>query len=97
MPTYIILGKYTEKGIANMKESPERMKAVQQAYEAVGAKQKAFYLTMGQYDFVAVTEMPDDKTAAKLALTIGAWGAVRTETVCAFTEEEYREIVASLP
>ena len=40
---------------------------------------------------------PDDKTAAKFALTTAAEGNVRIETLRAFTEEEYGEIVASLP
>ena len=45
---------------------------------------------MGQYDAVVVTEGPDDETAAKLLLMIGAQGSIHTETFRAFTEEEYR-------
>lgn len=43
-----------------------------------------------------VREAPDDETVAKLALTIGSGGAVRTETLRAFTEDEYSQIVAAL-
>ena len=52
---------------------------------------------MGQYDAVVVTEGPDDETAAKLLLMIGAQGSIHTETFRAFTEEEYRKIIAALP
>ena len=41
--------------------------------------------------------MPDDATAARIALAIGAQGNLRTETLKALTEAEYRKIVASLP
>ena len=97
MPVYISLANYTQQGISNIKDSPKRLEAVKKAYEAAGGKLLAFYLTMGQYDITVIGEVPDDKTAAKLALAIGAGGSVRTETFRAFTEDEYREIIASLP
>jgi uncharacterized protein with GYD domain len=50
-----------------------------------------------RYDAVAVTEAPDDATVAKLALTIASRGNTRAETLRAFTEGEYRRIVADLP
>jgi uncharacterized protein with GYD domain len=52
---------------------------------------------MGRYDIVAISEAPDDETAAKVALAIGSAGNVTTETLRAFTEDEYRAIVAALP
>ena len=58
---------------------------------------RTFYLTMGRYDIVAISEAPDDGAAAKVALAIGSAGNVSTETLRAFTEEEYREIIAALP
>jgi len=58
---------------------------------------RAFYLVTGQYDAVVVSEAPDDETVAKLALTVGSLGAIRTETPRAYTEDEYRNIIAALP
>ena len=52
---------------------------------------------MGQYDEIVVSEAPDDETVAKLALSIGSAGAIRTETFRAFTEDEYRKVIAALP
>jgi uncharacterized protein with GYD domain len=97
MPTYISLVNYTQQGIEKVKESPARLDAARKAYEAVGAKLLQFYLVMGRYDIMVICEAPDDKTAAKLALMIGSKGALRTETFRAFTEDEYRNIVAELP
>ena len=97
MPTYIILVNLTQEGIKNIKESPNRLDAAKKAFQAFGGELKEFYLVMGQYDMVVVSEGPDDETAAKLALAIGSQGAISTETLRAFTEDEYRKIFAELP
>ena len=96
MPTYISFLKYTQQGAQNIKDSPKRLDAARKAYQAAGAKLKDFYLVMGRYDAVVIAEAPDEATVAKLALAVGALGSVRTETMRAFTEDEYRKIVASL-
>jgi uncharacterized protein with GYD domain len=97
MPTYITLIRYTQEGSQKIKESPARLDAAKQAFKAMGAELKAYYLTMGQYDAVVIGEAPNDETVAKLALSIGAAGAIRTETLRAFTEDEYRKIISALP
>jgi uncharacterized protein with GYD domain len=97
MPTYITLLRWTTKGIENIKESPARLDAAKAATEAAGGKFVGFYLTMGQYDAVAIGEWPDDEAAATFALVTGSQGNVQTETLKAFTEDEYREIIAALP
>ena len=97
MSTYISLIRYTEKGIKNVKESPSRLDAAKKAFQAMGAELKEFYLVTGQYDMVIVSEAPNDETVAKLSLTIGSGGAIRTETLRAFTEDESRKIIAALP
>ncbi len=97
MPTYISLISYTQNGIDNIKESPTRLDAAKEAFRAMGAELKEFYMVMGQYDLVVISEAPDDETVTKLVLMIGSGGAVRTETLRAYTEDEYRKIIASLP
>jgi len=97
MATYITLIHFTQEGMEKIKESPARLDAGKQVFQSMGASVKEFYLTMGTYDAVLIGEAPDDETAAKLALTIGSTGAIRTETLRAFTEDEYRKIIAALP
>jgi len=97
MATYILLLRFTQKGIENIKESPARHDASVQAFQAMGAELKEMYLVMGQYDVVLVAEAPDDETITKLALSLGSKGAIRTETLRAYTEDEYRKIIAALP
>jgi len=97
MATYIMLFRFTRQGIQNIKESPARVEAAKQMFQAMGAKVKEFYSVMGRYDTVFILEAPDDETVAKAALAIGSLGNVRTETLRAFTEDEYKKIVAGLP
>jgi uncharacterized protein with GYD domain len=52
---------------------------------------------MGQYDSVFTLEAPNDETAAKIALAISSRGNVETETLRAFTESEFKQMIAGLP
>jgi uncharacterized protein with GYD domain len=63
----------------------------------MGGKVKDAYLVMGEYDLVVVTEVPNDETAAKMALGTAMQGNVRTMTMRAFGREEMDKIVGSLP
>ena len=72
MATYVSLLHYTEQGIRNIKEGPQRLEATKKAFQAAGGELKQFYLAMGAYDIVLVSEAPDDETVARLALTVGA-------------------------
>jgi len=80
-----------------VKNGTARLDAAKEAYRRAGGELKALYMTLGQYDAVAIAELPDDATAARMALSIGAQGNIRTETMKAYPEAEYRKIVASLP
>jgi len=97
MAKFISLVKYTSKGIENIKESPNRLDAVKQIFKSMGASVEAFYLTMGSYDIVLIMDAPNSETAAKLILAVSSGGAVSTETLTAFSEDEYRKIISELP
>jgi len=94
--TYIMLMKWTEQGVRNVRESPRRLDAAKKQLQDMGGSFKHFYLTMGEYDMVAVCEAPDDAVAARFALQIGQAGNVRSCTLKAFPEAAYREIIATL-
>ncbi len=97
MATYIVLINYTDQGIRNIKDSPQRADAARQALSDMGGEMKELYMTMGGYDLVVVSEAPSDDVMAKFALMIGSQGNVRTTTLKAFSEAEYRGIIQSLP
>ena len=96
MATYITLVNWTDQGIKSIKEAPDRIDAVRALAKKLGCEMQDFYMTVGAYDMVATMEAPDDETMAKLALTIGSAGNVRTTTLKAFSEDSFRKIVAGL-
>jgi uncharacterized protein with GYD domain len=96
MPTYISMLRYTQQGIGSIKSAPARIDAAKEAYRKAGGELKAIYLTLGQFDLVAIAEMPNDEAVARMALALGAQGNIRTETMRAFTETEFRKIAGTL-
>lgn len=96
MTTYIMLINWTEQGVRDVRSSPKRLDAAKQLLGGLGGSIKAFYLTMGEFDMVAVAEAPDDAAAARFALTLAQGGNVRTRTLKAFPELAYRDIIASI-
>jgi uncharacterized protein with GYD domain len=96
MGHYVTLIRYTQQGAGKIKESPARLDAARKAAEKAGGKIHAWFLTMGKYDAVIVSEFPNDEASAKFMLATGAAGNVTTQTMKAFTEDEYRKIIASL-
>ncbi|MBI1985355.1 MAG: GYD domain-containing protein [Rhodospirillales bacterium] len=97
MATYVSLVGYTEMGITKIKDSPKRLEKVRKLAKKLGGELKQFYLCLGAYDIVAVYEMPDNMKAATFALKLGSMGAVRTTTMVAFGEKDYRKIIKALP
>ena len=97
MAKYIVLMNLTEQGIKDIKSAPDRVKAQERALEAAGSKLLEFYLTMGPYDYVAITEGPGDEVAMTQLLALGAGGNVRTTTLKAFTLDEFEGMLKNLP
>jgi len=96
MPTYLSLMRWTKEGVEKVKDSPARLDAGRKAVEAVGGKVIGFYMLMGQYDMAIIIEAPDDATLARISLALSGKGATRSETLRAFTEDEYRKILSGL-
>jgi uncharacterized protein with GYD domain len=97
MPTYLIQSQWTDQGIRNVKESAKRLEAGKKKLKEMGGEIKAFYLTTGPYDMLAVVNVPNDAILAAHLLWLGSQGNLRTQTVKAFTEDEFRTIVGELP
>ena len=97
MPRSVCLMKLTEQGIKSIKDAPQRIEKGIKAYEAMGGKVLAFYSVMGEYDYVVITEAPNDAVAMGFLLSLGSQGNVRTTTLRAFTTEEFAAVVNKLP
>jgi len=90
MATYLSLLNWTDQGIRNVKDAPGRIDNAKKAFQGAGAELKAWYLAMGAYDMVLLAEAPDDETVAKIILSLGALGNVRSQTMRLFSEADFR-------
>jgi len=97
MPTFVVLGKFSQEGVTKIKESPQRLEAARKVVKSVGGEIKEFYYTMGRYDFVSIAEGPSSEAVMQALFTIGSVGAVRTETLVAVPAEKAAEIIKKLP
>ena len=97
MPTYVLLGSFTQKGIETIKDQPRRSKEIMEIAKSVGVEFKNLYYTMGRYDVVAIAEAPDDDVMTKMLFIIGGRGIARTETLKATLPDKLVEIIKELP
>lgn len=96
MPTYVMLANWTDQGLKAIADGPRRLDAAKKTLAEMGGNFRELYMTMGEYDLVGVYEAPDDAVAARYILMLGQLGNIRTQSMKAFPEEAYRQIVNSL-
>lgn len=97
MATYIVLLSFTDQGIRNIKQTPDRAEAATASAEKLGITVKEIYWTLGQYDSVLVMDAPNDETITAWAMGTGSVGNVRTQTMRAFAAKEMNKILAKIP
>jgi uncharacterized protein with GYD domain len=96
MPTYIVLGNFTEQGIRNIKDTTKRAEALRDLGKKAGVTVKEVYWTLGRYDIMAILEASNEEAVTALGLSIGALGNVRTQTLRAFSADEMGRILGKL-
>ncbi|ABS28681.1 GYD domain-containing protein [Anaeromyxobacter sp. Fw109-5] len=98
MASYLVLFGFTPQGVQHIKDCPARVAAAKETVRSLGGEVRAFYGIMGSaHDTLFIVDAPDDAAMARMVLAIAEKGFVRTETHRLFTEDEFGEIVRSLP
>jgi uncharacterized protein with GYD domain len=97
MPTYVTLYKFTEQGIRTVNDSTKRFEAAKKAAAQAGITIKDAYWLHGEYDFVVISEAPDDLAATAFQLSLAKLGNVRGQTLRAFASAEMDKILAKAP
>jgi uncharacterized protein with GYD domain len=95
MPAFVVLGNWTDEGFKNAKDAPNRIKDTHRAVAEAGGKMQLYY-TLGEYDFIMIIDMPDDKAIMKILIWLGSKGNVRTKTLKAWTEDEAAKALAEM-
>ncbi len=96
MATYVVLYKFTDEGVKNIKDTVSRARQVRADNEKRGFKTVGVYWTQGQYDLVSVIEAPNEESMMAGLLNVGGAGNVRSETLRAFSESEMEKIVTMM-
>ena len=96
MPTYVTLINWTDQGIRTVKDSPKRLEAAKKELQKLGGEVKSFYMTQGAFDAILILDVPTDEALAKFLLKTGSAGNIRTTTLKAYPEADYRKIIEAL-
>jgi uncharacterized protein with GYD domain len=96
MAIYCVLGSFTEQGVRNAKDSPKRAEAFKEMARKCGVTVKEVYWAQGQYDVVTILEAPDELAVTSLALSVGALGNIRTQTLRLFSEGDMKAIIEKM-
>ncbi|HLX64761.1 MAG TPA: GYD domain-containing protein [Planctomycetota bacterium] len=93
MATYIALLKFTQKGVAEINFSAERADEFKKAVKKAGGKVHDIFWLIGHYDGAVIFDCAGDEAAAALLLELASHGCVHTETLRAFTHDEFLGIL----
>jgi uncharacterized protein with GYD domain len=93
MARYITLLRFTEQGAKNIKKSTGRAHAFDKVAAKAGVEIDGQYWTLGAYDGVLIITCESEEKALQCLAELAAQGNVRTETMQAFADTEFDEIV----
>ena len=79
MAHFLLQVAYTSEAWANMLKNPQdRIAIVSKYVERLGGKLEGGWLSFGDYDTVAILDMPDDASAAAFSMAVAAGGACKS-------------------
>ena len=94
MPIFVTQGRFTREYVRGGLAKPEdRHAAVSKFCEQAGGKLISLYFTLGHYDFLLLTDMPDARSAAAVSLAASGGGGIADATTTqAFTPAEAKQM-----
>ncbi len=95
MLKYIVLGKWTDQGRKTLDEASERIKSIKSLVEELNGSLSLYY-TFGEYDLVAIIQLPDEDSMARVLIKINSMQSVTTKTLRAWTDTEFINMVSEL-
>ena len=93
MAKYISLLRFTEQGAKDLKKSTNRARNFDKIAAKAGVKIKGQYWTLGAYDGVLIISADSEQKALQCLSQLASKGNVRTETMQAFIDQEFDEIL----
>ena len=96
MATFITTIKFTEKGIAGIKDTCKRATAFKAAAKKMGVKVSNIYWTLGRFDGVIVFDAKDGESATAAMLHLSSQGNVQTSTSRAYDAGEMEKVLGMM-
>jgi uncharacterized protein with GYD domain len=96
MQHYIILGNLTEQGFREIKDAPKRDEDARRLLERLGGRMQLYY-TMGEYDFVAIVDLPTEENMLRFLGEMSSLGYARTRTLKAWSDTEIARVLSKKP
>jgi uncharacterized protein with GYD domain len=78
MAYYALQAAYSPSGWSAMLKSPHRLEAIRPVVERLGGSIVDGWLTFGDHDVLVICDLPDNVTAAALAMAVAAGRAIRS-------------------
>jgi len=99
VPKFLIEANYVGEGVKGLLKDggTSRRAAVEKLLASVGGKVESFYYAFGDTDAYVTVDVPDNITAAAVALTVAASGAVNLKTTVLMTPEEIDQATKKSP
>ena len=90
MPKFLFEASYTLEGARGVQSAggSSRRDAIAAVAESVGGKLESFYFAFGDPDAYVVVDLPDNESAAAVAIAVNTGGGATTKTVVLLTPEE---------
>lgn len=92
MPIYVSHVTLTREGLQELKEAPGRIQANRELWEQAGGKLLSWYVVLGDYDYLLITEAPDEKVMAEIAAKASSRGRTQFKTYTAIPIEEFAQV-----
>ncbi len=90
MPKYLITATYTTEGVKGLQSAggSSRVEAVKAALDSVGGSLESFHFGFGDADAYVIADVPDNESAAAVALAVNSSGGAVAKTIVLLTPEE---------
>ena len=92
MPIYVSHVTLTREGLQEIKEAPKRVEQNRKLWEEAGGKLLEWYVVLGDYDYLLITEAPDEKVMAEIAAKASRRGRTQFKTFTAIPIDEFATV-----
>ena len=96
MPIFVSHVTLTTDGVNALKDATSRIEENKKLWEEAGGKLLGWYIVLGDYDYLLITEAPDEKVMAEIAVKASRRGRTQFRTYSAIPIEEFNQVARRL-